>query len=112
MLTEQKWTEIDAEWKKSNDIAISRAAEIGQEPAPSSPLEPAPLIKMPSLNDPKSEGKFPKLGDEDIVGPMVQIASQIQQKPSRKRAFFKLFSDIKFPGSFLGRYSHSVRLRR
>ena len=112
MLTEQKWTEIDAEWKKSNDMAISRAAEIGQEPAPSSPLEPAPLIKMPSLNDPKSEGKFPKLGDEDIVGPMVQIASQIQQKPSRKRAFFKIFSDIKFPGSFLGRYSHGVRPRR
>ncbi|OCL12375.1 hypothetical protein AOQ84DRAFT_227753 [Glonium stellatum] len=111
MLTEQKWAEIDAEWKKSNDIAISKAAEIGQEPGPSSPSEPAPLIKMPSLNDPKSEGKFPKLGDEDIVGPMVQIASQVQQRPSRKRAFFKFFSDMKLPGSFLGRYSHGTRPR-
>lgn len=106
MLTEKKWAEIDASWKRNNDLAIAKAAKIGQEPAPCSPLEPAPLIKMPSLNDPKSEGKFPKLGDEDIVGPMVQIASQIQRKTSRKRAFFKFFSDIKFPGSFLGRSSN------
>lgn len=102
-LTEEKWAEIDALWKKNHDLAILRATAMGEEPEPASPLEPAPLSKMPSLNDPKSEGKFPKLGDEDIVGPMVQIASQIQKTPTRKRAFFKFFSD--FPGSFLGRSS-------
>ncbi|KAF2184430.1 hypothetical protein K469DRAFT_579815 [Zopfia rhizophila CBS 207.26] len=112
MLTEQKWAEIDALWKRNNDLAISRAAAIGAEPEPSSPSEPAPLSKMPTLNDPRSEGKFPKLGDEDIVGPMIQIASQMQKQPPRKRGFFKLFSDIKFPGSLLGRSSAGSRAGR
>ncbi|PSN68706.1 hypothetical protein BS50DRAFT_322881 [Corynespora cassiicola Philippines] len=104
MNTEKKWVEIDAQWKANHDLTMSRAAAMGQEPEPTSPSEPAPLSKMPSLNDPKSEGKFPKLGDEDIVGPMVQIASHVQKTP-RKRAFFKFFSDMKFPGAFLGRSS-------
>ncbi|KAF2266664.1 hypothetical protein CC78DRAFT_577976 [Lojkania enalia] len=109
LLTEQKWTEIDALWKRNHDLALSRAAALGEEPEPTSPLEPAPLSKMPTLSDPRGEGKFPKLGDEDIVGPMVQIASQLQKQPSRKRAFFQLFRDIKFPGSFLGRSSTRIR---
>jgi cell pole-organizing protein PopZ len=112
-LTEQKWAEIDALWKTNNDLAISRAAAIGAEPEPSSPAEPAPLSKIPSLNDPKTPGKFPKLGDEDIVGPMVQIAAQIQKTPTRKRAFFKFFGDMKFPGSFFGpsRSNAGIRTR-
>ncbi|KAF2018166.1 hypothetical protein BU24DRAFT_166291 [Aaosphaeria arxii CBS 175.79] len=111
LLTDQKWAEIDALWKANNDLAISRATALGEEPEPTSPMEPAPLSKMPSLNDPKGEGKFPKLGDEDIVGPMVQIAAQIQKTPPRKRAFFKFFSDLKFPASFLSRSSAGVRSR-
>jgi hypothetical protein len=109
LLTEQKWAEIDAGWKTSHDLAVSRAAELGEEPEPTSPLEPAPLSKMPTLNDPRGEGKFPKLGDEDIVGPMVQIASQFNPKvPSpRKRAFLQFFRDLKFPGSILGRRGSS-----
>lgn len=110
-LTEQKWAEIDAEWKKNHELATSHAATIGQflPVEPLSPTEPAPLSKMPTLNDPKSEGKFPKLGDEDIVGPMVQIASPMMLKtPSRKRAFFKFLSDL-LPGSLLGRSSVGVR---
>lgn len=112
LLTEQKWAEIDALWKMNNDLATSRAAAMGVELTPTSPSEPAPLSKMPTLNDPKSVGKFPKLGDEDIVGPMVQFASQIQATPpSRKRAFFKFFSDMRFPGSLLGRPSVTLRSR-
>lgn len=110
-LTEQKWAEIDATWKANNDLAVQRAAAAGlaEFPEPTSPLEPAPLSKMPTLDDPKSEGKFPKLGDEDIVGPMVQIASQALHKtPHRKRSVFKFFSDIKFPGSFLRRNSSGI----
>jgi hypothetical protein len=110
-LTEQKWAEIDAEWKKNHELTTSVVAAKGQlSPAePLSPVEPAPLSKMPSLNDPKSEGKFPKLGDEDVVGPMVQIASPMMLKtPSRKRAFFKFLSDL-LPGSLLGRSSAGVR---
>jgi hypothetical protein len=110
LLCEQKWAEIDAEWKKNNDLATSCATGLGEEAEPSSPLEPAPLSKMPTLNDPKSDGKFPKLGDEDIVGPMVQIASPILQRtPPRKRAFFKFLADLRFPASFLGIKSPGVR---
>jgi hypothetical protein len=110
LLCEQKWAEIDAVWKRNNDLATSRATGLGEEAEPSSPLEPAPLSKMPTLNDPKSDGKFPKLGDEDIVGPMVQIASPILQRtPPRKRAFFKFLADLKFPASFLGMKSPGVR---
>ena len=110
-LTEQKWAEIDAEWKRHHEVTTSHAAAQGElsPVAPMSPPEPAPLSKMPTLNDPKSEGKFPKLGDEDVVGPMVQIASPMMLKtPSRKRAFFKFLSDL-LPGSLLGRSSASVR---
>lgn len=111
-LTEQKWSEIDAEWKKSHEVATNQHAETTgylSPIAPLSPVEPAPLRKMPTLNDPKSEGKFPKLGDEDVVGPMVQAASPLMLKtPSRKRAFFKFLSDL-LPGSLLGRSSAGVR---
>lgn len=112
-LTELKWAEIDSEWKRNHELASSHAATSGQlSPlAPLSPVEPAPLSKMPTLNDPKSAGKFPKLGDEDVVGPMVQIASPMMLKtPSRKRAFFKFLSDL-LPGSLLGRSSVGVRAR-
>ncbi|KAF1976006.1 hypothetical protein BU23DRAFT_58818 [Bimuria novae-zelandiae CBS 107.79] len=111
LLCEKKWSEIDAQWKKNHDLANSRAIEKGAEPEPTSPMEPAPLSKMPTLNDPKSEGKFPKLGDEDIVGPMVQIAASplLQRTPPRKRAFFKFLSDLKFPAAFLGRSSTGAR---
>ncbi|KAF2833831.1 hypothetical protein CC86DRAFT_15570 [Ophiobolus disseminans] len=106
-LTEQKWAEIDAEWKKAHDLAKATAVAIGQELEPTSPTEPEPLSKMPTLNDPKSQGKFPKLGDEDIVGPMFQFKESplFQKPPSRKRAFFKFLSDLRFPGSLLGRSS-------
>lgn len=42
-------------------------------------------MKMPSLNGPKSEGKFPTIGDEGIVGPMEQIPSLAQQPHRKKR---------------------------
>jgi hypothetical protein len=111
LLTEQKWAEIDAEWKAYHDLAKSHAVAIGQELEPTSPMEPEPLSKMPTLNDPKSQGKFPKLGDEDIVGPMFQFKESplFQKPPSKKRAFFKFITNLRFPGSLLGRSSTGVR---
>ena len=94
MLTEQKWAEIDALWRSNNDQAIARAAERGEELEPTSPCEPAPLSKMPTLDNPNSEGKFPKLGDEDIVGPMVQVAAQVPPPSPRKRDIFKALTSI------------------
>lgn len=106
-LTEEKWADVDSQWKRNSELLVARAGEgDGSNLSLSqSSIEPAPLLKMPSLNDPRSEGKFPKLGDEDIVGPMVQIASQFQRRPSRKAAFFKFLRGVLPPGILSGRSS-------
>lgn len=109
ILTEQKWAEIDASWKINHDLAKSYAVAIGQNLEPVLPTEPGPLSKMPTLDDPKSAGKFPKLGDEDIVGPMQQAAALLPRAPSRKRVLFKFLSDLRIPGTLLGRSSAGVR---
>ena len=104
-LTEEKWADVDLQWKRNSELLVAKAGE-GDFPAMSlsqSSIEPAPLLKMPSLNDPRSDGKFPKLGDEDIVGPMVQIASQFQRRPSRKAAFFKFLRGVLPTGALSGR---------
>ncbi|KAF2100574.1 hypothetical protein NA57DRAFT_36335 [Rhizodiscina lignyota] len=99
ILTEEKWAEIDAQWKKNYDFTVAEASRQSSEVLPVTPDEPPALMKIPSLNDPKSEGKFPKLGDEDIVGPMFQFAAQVQPKPSRTANFLKMLNglNIKIP---------------
>lgn len=88
-LTEEKWGEVEALWKRNYDICRSRAADSGHEAELTSSqfsvAGPNPLMKIPSLNGFHSEGKFPKLGDEGIVGPMEQVASQVQQRRSSRR---------------------------
>ena len=104
-LTEEKWATIDAVWKRNTDVCLSRTADNGYEHAlsqsQSSIAEPAPLAKLPWLNGPKSEGKFPKLGDEDIVGPMEVVASpmqqQQQQRKSTKRSFLRFLQGVFIP---------------
>ncbi|KAF2840848.1 hypothetical protein M501DRAFT_1010040 [Patellaria atrata CBS 101060] len=107
-LTDEKWAEIDARWKRSYDQCCAEAARSGQDALMATPSEPAPLSKMPTLNDPRSEGKFPTLGDEDIVGPMVQFAAQIQRRPSKKSAFLRFLGDMKLSGSLFRRPSTGV----
>jgi hypothetical protein len=58
---------------------------------------------MPVVHDLKDDGKFPKLGDGDIVGPMKQAAARFQPNPPRKRALSKLLEDLKLSTTFLGR---------
>ncbi|KZF25770.1 hypothetical protein L228DRAFT_266222 [Xylona heveae TC161] len=112
-LTEEKWTEIDEDWKKKNEIIASRTPDsmAGTLLSPvQSATMPSPVTSFPSLNDPHSEGKFPKLGDEDIVGPMVQIASQLQRRPSKKAVFLKAVQDIRAPASgVIGRVRSASR---
>lgn len=102
MLTEEKWSEIDAHWRQNYEFAVAEANRTGNGSMPQTPEEPAPLAKIPSLNDPKAPGKFPTLGDEDIVGPMVRAAAPalpIPKSPSRPRTIFKFLSNLVLSGS-------------
>ncbi|KAI9852878.1 MAG: hypothetical protein M1838_004437 [Thelocarpon superellum] len=102
-LTEEKWNEIDALWRKNRDLAISAIADEDEKVKEETLRETTPdattttVVEIPWLNDPRCEGKFPKLGDEVIVGPMVQIASQLQPKLSKKASLLKLIHDVKLP---------------
>ncbi|PVH94629.1 hypothetical protein DM02DRAFT_183726 [Periconia macrospinosa] len=111
-LCEQKWEETDAEWKKNYELVnLLVPAEPSAPSSPTKPVVDDEKTPWPTLIDPKSDGKFPQLGDEDIVGPMERIAPRIVIPPitPRKRAFFKFFSDLRFSTSFLGRPSTGVR---
>ena len=104
-LTEDKWAETDAEWKRNADLCLSHAAETTETTMSQSHRdllpEPTmtPKVKIPSLNGPRSEGKFPTLGEQGIVGPMEQLPSMIQQPQRRKRklAFFRWVQGV-WPG--------------
>lgn len=93
-LTEQKWTEIDAQWRKFHDGAVQRATAKGEAPIRQTLAEPAPLTKIPSFDGPGNSGKFPRLDESDIVGPMVQYA-KVQQRPSKRSTFIKFFGDLR-----------------
>ena len=103
-LTEEKWAQTDAVWKRNNELTLSRTAERDEHSTAlckqtSIPQEtcPAPM-KMPSINGPRSEGKFPKIGDIGIVGPMAQDKPMPKCRPSRKRAFWKFIQGV-LPGA-------------
>lgn len=103
-LTEQKWALIDAAWRKNNDLTIKNTSESSSDAfarlkhTTLSDGSRNIMTKIPSLNDPRSDGKFPQLGDEDIVGPMVQVAAQLRYTPSKKSKLFKFLTE-KFPVS-------------
>lgn len=102
-LTEEKWARVDAIWKRNNEVTLSRTAERDEDGAALSQQasikqEPPPLMKIPCFNGPRSEGKFPKVGEVGIVGPMVQDKPMQQQRPRRKRAFWKFLQGV-LPGA-------------
>jgi len=102
-LTEEKWAQVDAIWKRNNELTLSRTAERDEDGAAQSKQasikqEPPPLMKIPCFNGPRSDGKFPKVGEVGIVGPMVQDKPIQQQRPSRKRAFWKFLQGV-LPGA-------------
>ena len=105
-LTEEKWVEIDNVWKSNSDMCLAQIIDTGGFEGALDRESPAPLIKLPSLNGPRSEGKFPKLGDEVIVGPMEQAGPvNAQKRSNKKRSFFKFLHGL-YPtgaGMFGGR---------
>ena len=115
-LTEEKWAEVEAQWRGFQEQCQARLSEEAPHSEPSrqytSVAALAPLSKLPSLNGPHSEGKFPQLGDENIVGPMEQAPSPKTPKSSskRKRTFLKFLQGMLPSGSgVFGRSSSGER---
>ena len=88
-LTEEKWTEIDAKWKTNVGLCRSHVEEIARQDARRSD----PVSKIPSLDGPKSQGKFPTIGDEGIVGPMEQLPSMAQPLRKKRKMGFTRWRD-------------------
>ena len=102
-LTEEKWAQVNATWKRYNDVVLSHTTISSDDGAhiskqSSTQQEPTLPNKIPHTNGPRSEGKFPKIGDEGIVGPMIQEKPLPQPRSSRKRAFWKFLQGV-LPGA-------------
>jgi hypothetical protein len=80
-LTEAKWAEINGEWEKIVRMAKKCLMARGFQSAQLTATAASQNVKMPALN-PHVDGKFPKLGDEDIVGPMAQSEPIYSREPS------------------------------
>lgn len=95
-LSEDKWAEIDAEWKSNFKMvaanAVCQGIELDALHIDSNTNLPK---RIPKFN-PHVDGKFPTLGDGTIVGPM-EIGQQVTQSvhPTQKSPtsrFFRLFN--------------------
>ena len=92
-LTQEKWGEIDGTWKRNVDTCIGQLQDQSPDVSRSPMLEDGgrgltkapPLVKIPSLNGPKSEGKFPKLGDEGIVGLMEVVPTRVEVREQQEK---------------------------
>ena len=112
-LTEEKWASIDAEWKKHDSTMAGLLQplltsltdedfEQYKSSTSNSVLEkPVTRVMVPHIGD--SNGKFPEMGDQDIVGPMAvaprrfehaNVESTFFTQRTRKRSFLRFFSDI------------------
>ncbi|KAI9676784.1 MAG: hypothetical protein M1829_002879 [Trizodia sp. TS-e1964] len=106
-LTEEKWAGIDSLWRRNFDLALSKASQVAESagsPRPSPVTEPMAQMKIPSLND----AKFPQLGDEDIVGPMVQVAASanLQRKRTTRSRILRFLQGVNFPSAVMtGRFN-------
>lgn len=104
-MTEEKWAATESLWHAHNDTTIARTVSSGNDAFATlkhtSFGDRDVVTKIPSLNDLRSEGKFPQLGDGEIVGPMVKAtasAAGLRRSPSKKARMLKFIAD-KFPSS-------------
>ncbi|KAK4120453.1 hypothetical protein N657DRAFT_683561 [Parathielavia appendiculata] len=84
-LTQAKWAELELEWQRNEDDLVQRLGELWKgDPSVISQLRrrtaeeklpPPPSIPQ-MLSD---DGKFPELGDVEIVGPMVREAAMVRE---------------------------------
>lgn len=83
VLTEAKWAETERGWKAVHDALLERVAALnpGNEALLQwDRLQDDTHTAVPKMLD--AEGKFPDLGDEDIVGPMVRDAVMVRDPGS------------------------------
>ncbi|KAL2022161.1 hypothetical protein VTK56DRAFT_5990 [Thermocarpiscus australiensis] len=88
-LTEAKWAEIEEEWRRNETELIRRLEGLGLngDPVMASQLRRMTEETLPSaiprmLSD---DGKFPELGDVEIVGPMAREATMARDGSDEKR---------------------------
>jgi hypothetical protein len=87
-LTEAKWAEVEHEWQRNEEELVRRLGrEWKDDPAVISQLQRTADEKLPSsiprmLSD---DGKFPELGDVEIVGPMVREATMVRDGQEERR---------------------------
>ena len=116
-LTEEKWAWIDNTWKRQHDLMRTALAPVlarlsdgnsnMQDSAASSAVLEKPVTKVivPVIDD--KSGKFPALGDGEIVGPMSVapprahtmdfdrgVGPKSPPPSPHRRNFFRFFSDI------------------
>ncbi|KAK4461710.1 hypothetical protein QBC42DRAFT_306142 [Cladorrhinum samala] len=80
-LTEAKWVEIEQEWQKAEDDLIHRLSQLGNGDSSiishlrrtGEEMLPATIPRMAT-----DDGKFPELGDTEIVGPMMRDSVMIR----------------------------------
>jgi len=115
-LTEEKWTSTDNQWKRQHAImrkALSPVlarlsdgdSEMQDSTASSAVLEkPLTKVVLPVIDD--KSGKFPELGDMEIIGPMSVARPRAVTNPNRpfdprtsppspqRRNLFKILSEM------------------
>ncbi len=87
-LTEAKWAEIELEWQRTEDDLVDRLGrQWKDDPLAVSQLRRAPEEKLsPSIPRMLSDdGKFPELGDVEIIGPMVRDAAMVRECQDERR---------------------------
>lgn len=91
--TEQKWAEIDAEWRSNHQEACAAAQAKGDCLSFQPLAQTQVLSDLPSLQDPQRPSKFPAVSE--IVGPMVSYAKVTQERPpSKKPNFLRILTNF------------------
>jgi hypothetical protein len=107
-LTQDKWTEIDGQWRSNMDEVVVQATQMGvdlgnlileqqqqqglnHQTSHSRGESGLPMMmSLPPFN-PHIDGKFPTLGDGSIVGPMETVASSNSSSPTQRSPTGRFF---------------------
>ena len=93
-LTAEKWRGIDAQWRWNFEEASALAGVSSSDSSLRTLPEMQSAPDIPSLEyDPRNPDKFLNVGKADMVGPMIQQQSKVQQKPAKKAWFLKVLTD-------------------